>query len=143
MLHRPIFAALCFALLTLAIPLQADNYQQHDDLEVHFNAMPTTRLAPNIAEARGIQRSRLQGMVLISVRRDGESVPTRLRGHAIDGAGEAREINFREVRQGDFVNTIGTFRIEDLERLRFELEIQPRDGDTRYPIRFSERFHVD
>ncbi|MCK8516653.1 DUF4426 domain-containing protein [Methylonatrum kenyense] len=143
MRNRPIMALLCSVLLAAGSPLLADSYQQHDDLEIHYNAMPTTRLAPAIAEERGIQRSRLQGMVVISVQRDGKSVPARLRGHAIDGAGETRDIDFRKIRQGNFVNTVGTFRIDDLERLRFELEVQPRDDDARYPIRFSERFHVD
>lgn len=143
MLHRPLIVLFCAALLLLAMPLPADNYQQHGDLEIHYNAMPTTRLAPEIAEAYGIQRSRLQGMLMISVSRAGESVPARLRGHVVDGAGDTRAIDFREVRQADYVNTVGTFRIDDLERLRFELEVQPRDDDGRYPIRFSERFHVD
>lgn len=143
-MHRALSILPCLLALLLLMPAaHADRFEQHDDLEIHFNAMPTTRLSPEISEARGIPRSRLQGMVLISVLRDGESVPARLRGHVVDDAGDERDIQFREVREGDFVNTIGTFRINDLERLRFELEVRPRDGDARYPIRFSERFHVD
>lgn len=139
----PSYLILLAAMLSFSAPVPAERVERHGAVEIHYNAMPTTRLSPEVARSHDIQRSRLQGMVLVTVLHQGHPTPARVRGHAYTDGGERRDIRFRELRDGDAVSSIGTYRVDELERLRFELDVLPEVTDERYSLRFSERFFPD
>ncbi|MEX0730437.1 MAG: DUF4426 domain-containing protein [Aquisalimonadaceae bacterium] len=136
------FTALLLCLLLPSL-LLAERMERFDDYEIHYNAMPTTRLLPQVAQAYNLQRSRVQGLVMVTVLQDGRPVSASVRGNAYTDSGQQRDINFREVRDGDAVYNLGTYRISDLETLRFDLTVRPEMGDRAHPLGFREQFFVD
>ncbi|HEX5693313.1 MAG TPA: DUF4426 domain-containing protein, partial [Arenimonas sp.] len=80
--HRflAMIGALCA--LALALPVAAQNSVRSGDLVVHYNAVPTTSLTPDVARQYGITRSANRALVNVSVRRGtpgaDEAVPAQV-----------------------------------------------------------------
>lgn len=138
---RSAIMLVCLLLVPAVAP--AERMERFGDYEIHYNAMPTTRLLPQVAQAYSLQRSRVQGLVMVAVLRDGRPVRADVRGNAYTESGQQRDIRFQEVQEGDAVYNLGTYRIGDLETLRFDLSVRPEMGNRAHPLGFRERFFVD
>jgi acetyl-CoA acetyltransferase len=114
-----------------------------DGLEVNYSAMPSSRLAEDVASRYGIPRSRIQGLLLVSARRGPDNARLDVRGEAVDRRDRRQALQFREINSGGQVSYIALARVEAGELLRFELTVRERDASTRHPLRFSERFHAE
>jgi len=134
------------ALTLLGLPGLADAAGQmkfEDGLEVNYSAVPTSRLAEDVASRYGIPRSRIQGLVLVSARRGQDNVRLDVRGDAVDRRDRRQALQFREIGSDGQVSYISLVRVEAGELLRFDLTVRERDASTRHPLRFSERFHAE
>lgn len=65
-MSKALFALLLSAAL-FCIPAQAEQKQQVGDFAIHYIALSSTFLTPNIAKTYGIKRSRYTGLVNIAV----------------------------------------------------------------------------
>ena len=137
-------------LLLLAVPLTAaaENSTRSNGYTVHHNAIKSDFLAPEVAHAYGVQRSKYRGLVNISVIKEkagttGQSVPAKIVLKAANLNGVPKPINLREIREGDAIYYIDDFPVTDGEIVVFTLEVTP-EGETK-PIlaRFSQQFFVD
>lgn len=133
------------ALLLIAGAALAENLTRAGDYTIHHNALTTDVLAPEVARAYGIQRSRSRGMVNISIIREqagttGRSVHARVKLKARELTGQPREISLREIKEGDAIYYIADFPVAHREHLIFDIEAIP-EGETR-PIkaRFEQEF---
>lgn len=129
----------------LAIPAagHADGTASFGDYRIHYAAQPTARLQPDIARHYGITRSRVQAMVVISIKENDQPVAAHVSGNAYTDAGQQRDIRFRRVEAAGVVNHVGTFRVDHLETLRFEIDVRPETGQQSYPVRFRETFFME
>ncbi|MDR5866316.1 DUF4426 domain-containing protein [Halomonas koreensis] len=139
---------LAMALALAAPAAQAQQYEQHGDYQIHYNALNTSFLTPEVATATGIRRSRVTGMLNISVVEARDDASTRTVNALIDGrvsglTGQSRPLSFRTVRDGDSVYHIATFRIQEGEPMRFELEVRPDPDAPPAEIGFIQRFYID
>ncbi|ATJ81192.1 DUF4426 domain-containing protein [Halomonas beimenensis] len=135
--------------LLLAAPLaQAQQYEQYGDYQIHYNALNTSFLTPEVATAAGIQRSRAMGMLNVSVLEEQEDGTTRSVNARVDGkvsglTGQPLSLDFRAVRDGESLYHIATFRIHEGEPMRFELEVSPDPDAPPAEIGFVQRFYID
>ncbi len=129
--------------LGLALPLlvSAQQSSRFGDFEVHYSAMPTGLLNPQIAESYGILRSRTRGMIMITVLRDGQPVTARVDVMARDVNDDLSEIGARRVRDSDWVSYIGTFPVDEGEVLTFEITVNPHAGGGPFEMAFRQSFH--
>lgn len=132
-------------LALLALPLQAaaERYKEFGDYQVHYNAIATGLLQPDVARGYGIVRSRNRGLLTVTVLRDGEPVAARVSAEALNMQSQLRRIALQEVREGQAVYYIGTFPVDHLEKLRFRLDITPRGGDRELELVFDQRFYTE
>ncbi len=144
-------------LMTLMLALSAGLWmpdasaQQAEDLgayRVHYSAINTSQLSPEVARAFGIQRSTSRALLNLAVLRKRESAmdePTRARiqVEAVNIAGQRRPVEMREVTEQDAIYYIGTFRIHNEERITFQVQVDPEDspGPAR-SFRFQQQFFV-
>ncbi|QKT04238.1 DUF4426 domain-containing protein [Ectothiorhodospiraceae bacterium 2226] len=138
---------LAFVGLVLA-PLQAaaaaDRKQVFGNYVVHYNALLTDMLQPEVAQANNITRSRNRGMINIAVLRNGDNpmgtaVPARVSGQAVNLSGQLRTLRMREVREGDAVYYIAVFPVAGEETLDFSLEITPEGANAQpFNVRFRQ-----
>ncbi|HKJ94079.1 MAG TPA: DUF4426 domain-containing protein [Gammaproteobacteria bacterium] len=135
--------ALIVLLACVPLTAQAARFQRFGHDEVHYNIVPTGTLQPEIARRYHITRSRQRGLLTVAILRDGDPVRADVTATATDLNQQVREIDMREVREGQAIYYIGTFRANDGERLKFRITADTRRPDTDpYVIRFMQHFYA-
>jgi hypothetical protein len=145
---RTLFIATAILLLTLPVSAAAERSQDFGEFVVHFNAISTRFLAPEVANQYGIRRSPREGLLNIAVLRKimgsgVEPVVSRVEGSATNLAGQRSALSMRELREGTAIYYIDTFRVNNEETLKFDLTVTPKDSDETYNVRFRQQFFVD
>ena len=139
-----IIAAVVLGLATLAPQVAAYERAEHfDNYSIYYNAMASTRLAPDVANRYELQRSRIRGMLMITVLHDGEPVSARVDARALNPRDQLQTVRMREHADGEGIYSVGGFRMEDGERMRFEVRVRPEGHDQQYTLEFSERLFSD
>lgn len=115
---------------------------------VHYSAFNSSFLKPEVAKHYGIQRSNANGVVNIAVRRirevGTEAAISRVSGSVKNLLGQARPLEFTEVREGDAIYYIAQFRHSHREVLKFELELLPDMRSGPHKLSFNaELFYED
>lgn len=140
----PLLGPLLCLLLLGAGPAQAERMISAGAFEVHYNAIPTTQITPEVARAQGITRSAQRALVNIAVRhRVGQSdtaVTARVEGQARNDVGQTQTLWFREVREGDAIYYLAEPRIELETPIRFDIEVLPEGAERPIVLRFSDQF---
>lgn len=134
------------ALLLLAPPLLAEQAARFGDVEVHYNAMPTDELLPEVAKNYRIDRSRNRGMVTLSVLKKtplGVSQPVRAQVRVVlpTLTGQSVEVPVREIVEGTAIYYIGEFRITPPQTLKFRVTAQPEGGSQPLSFEFERAFY--
>mgnify|MGYP000016931512 CR=1 FL=1 len=127
----------------------AQQYAQVGDYQIHYSAISTDFLTPEVAQAYGIQRSVGLGLVNVSVleeQEDGSTVPVsaNIDGSVGELSGSDEEtMRFRTVRENDTINQISTFTLRHDEPMRFALDVRYDRNAEPETISFVERFYIE
>ena len=136
-------------LLAAWLPLaaMAENSTSIPGYIIHHNACTTDTLSPEVARHYQLTRSKNRGMLNVSVIKGvpgttGQSVRAKVTAQAANLAGQSREIELREITDGDAIYYIGDFRVTHQETLNFTLEITPEGSTESYTARLSQQFYI-
>jgi hypothetical protein len=143
MISRIIRLTVIAALAASAGPALAERFEQLGDYQVHYNALSTGALDPEIARSYDILRSRNRGLLTVSVLKAGKAIPARIQAEAVNLNSQLNRIAMREVQEGEAVYYIGTFPVAHREKLRFRLDIRPRGEDRKHELVFQQRFYTE
>jgi hypothetical protein len=151
MKHRAVLTHLATSLLLLglALPLQAQQYEQVGDYQIHYSAVSTSFLSPEVAETYGIQRSPAMALLNVSVLEELEDGSTRSTNAPVSGqvgtvgSESSSPLSFRSLRDGDTLSQIAVFRIQEDEPMRFDLEVRYDRNAAPAEISFIQRFYID
>jgi hypothetical protein len=134
-----------FALSLLPALGAAESSTTRGPYTIHYSALPSTLITPEVARDSGLTRSASRGLLNIAViKKDGDrefAVTAVIEAAATNHAGQRQSLRMREVRQGDAIYYLGEPRISDGERLDFELRISPEGADEPLLLRFAQSFH--
>lgn len=116
------------------------------DYSIHYQAVNSTFINADIARQYGIVRSDRRAFLNISVlknQEDGSSspVPAVVEGGKRNLLGQAGNIDFREIREGQAIYYIGEFDYSNAEIVRFRLEVTPEDSSSSYDISWETRMY--
>ena len=125
-----------------------ESVQRFGDYEIHFNALRTTQLTPQIAAEYGIVRSPNRAMLNISVlAREANgmtrAVTANVSASAINLTGQLKNIAMREIREDTAIYYIGETAIIDAETLIFTVEATPTGEGEPFTVRFQKQFFLD
>ena len=145
-LHRLLWPAA--VLWACSLPAGAERMLAAGAFEVHYNAIPTTQISPEVARAQGITRSAQRALVNIAVRRPDAgggdaAVAARVEGIACNDVGQTQTLWFREVREGSAIYYLAEPRIELESVIRFDIEVWPEGVTQPIKLRFSDQFFAD
>jgi hypothetical protein len=149
---RPIIQIVALAMMaSLAGPVAAQQAREFGNWRVHYNALNTRFLTPEVASAYGIQRSGSQAMLNITVVKKPASddamatpVAAAVEASAVNLTGQRRDIELREVRDQDAIYYIGAFRIHDQETLQFSVSVKPEGHDgPAETFEFQQQFFTE
>jgi hypothetical protein len=147
--HTHAVAALALLMAVLSPPLAAQQAEDIGQHWVHYNTFNTAFLTPEVARAYGIERSGQRSLLNIAVVRKNEAgldtpVQARVTATASNLAGQRRDLEMREIVDGDAIYYIASFRIHNRERLNFVVEVEPLDGASRrQTLRFQQTFYIE
>lgn len=137
-----IFAVLSIAFATVS---NAENMKKMNGINVHYIALSSTFLTPEIAKAYGIERSRYKGLVNISVLDNTqEGKPSKtviINGKARNDVGQIKSLDFTEVVEGDAVYYLAQVSYTNEETIYFDINIT--DKGKQHNLKFSQKFYVD
>lgn len=141
-----------FTALILLLPLAAMAGQstRFGDYTVHYNAVPSSFVEPEVAEAHGLTRSRSVGLLNISVvKKDHDEggpdkgVSANIEGHVTNNVQQRRRLSFQRVQEGDAVYYLSQFQFSEGELLIFNIEASPHGQKGTFPVRFSKELYSD
>jgi hypothetical protein len=140
-------------LLAFTSSVMADSEHQHwtdEGYVIHYNAVNTGFLEPNIAAQYKITRSKKQGMLNVSVRKGEKSKPFHTQpvkaivtAQALNLPAQLKGIDMVEVPDGDATYYIGLFGFYNAEKFTFSITVQPEMQDKKHTITFEQEFFVD
>lgn len=134
-----------------AAPLETN--KKFGDYEIFFNAIPSMTLLPDMAAKYRIERDPDIAYINITVfKKTGNNTVTRaakLSGTSSDLM-TSKPLEFREMREADFIGYIAQVRYNNREVLRFDVRIQPElnTGEiapigSPFAISFTRKFYVE
>ncbi|HXW09961.1 MAG TPA: DUF4426 domain-containing protein [Steroidobacteraceae bacterium] len=125
-----------------------DTHQDFGNFEVHYNAVRTDQLTPDVARAYSIERSGnrvLLNVSMLAKSPDGRTTPTDgvVKATAYNLNGQLKNLEMRRVQEGSSVYFIGEVGISGNEILVFDIDATPRDGSGAYSVKFKREFFAD
>ena len=146
--QRQVFSWFVLLALLLPIPASAENSKDFGDFVIHYNAMATDMVPPEVARKYRITRSQNRGMVNITVLKKvlsspGQPVHARVEVNARNLAGQGRTIRMREIREGNAIYYIGEFGVANEETLNFAVRARPQGSQETVEVSFSQDFYTN
>ena len=126
----------------------AEQKIEDDNYIVHYSAVNTTMLTPQVAKASGITRSRKRGMINIAVQKKQssgkiEGVMAQLAGKVSNLIGQQRTLEFNIITEGSAIYYLAEFFIDNGERLSFDINVQPTPQYRGLKVSFDQTFYID
>lgn len=134
-----------------AMPAQAldETFKDFGNYEVHYNALRTDELTPDIARNYGIQRSGNRVMLNVTVlRKEAEHAPRQpveaaVNVDAYNLSGQLKDLQMRRVSEGDAIYYIGDVSIAGSEILVFDISVTPTGESTPFNVKLKREFVSD
>jgi hypothetical protein len=126
--------------------LGEDNQVRDGDLVVHFNTFSAATLAPEIARQYRIPRAQNYGIVNISVRRgevaSSQPVKAKVTGFGRNLLSQVKDLDFREIEEKGAVYYIASFRFDNEEKIKFDIQVTPEGRDKPIRVTFENQFYT-
>lgn len=136
--------ALLVAALTLVASAAAhsEQFEKFGEWQIHYNAIPSTFLAPAIASQYGVTRSGYQGLLNIAIvhQDTGAATTANVTGQVLNPLGQPQKLAFKEIKENDAIYYLAQFSHTNQEMLRFTIDIE-KDGKT-HQLTFNQAFDV-
>ena len=118
------------------------------DYVLHYNALSTDQLPPQVAKGYGIVRSKNRALLNISIIKKvegtpGTPVPGSVSAHATNLTGQLKNLTLRQVTDGDAVYYIGELSVANGETLMFDVSATPLNESSRFNVKFKRQFFTD
>jgi hypothetical protein len=115
------------------------------DFQLHYNAVRTDVLTPEVARAYGIDRSAnrvLLNVSLLHENPDGTTTPVdgMVTATAYNLNGQLKQLTMRRITEATSVYYIGEVAISGNEILVFDISVVPPDQTTKFSVQFKREF---
>jgi hypothetical protein len=134
---------------TVAPAMPAEQtFKEEGDYEVHFNALRTDQLTPEVARAYGIRRSSNRVMLNVTIlKRQAPHTPRKpvegdVQVDAYNLNGQLKNLEMRRVSEGDAIYYIGELSISGTEILVFDISVTPAGETTPITAKLKREFQA-
>ncbi|HIP76428.1 MAG TPA: DUF4426 domain-containing protein [Psychromonas hadalis] len=145
---KPFYLLLVLIFTFISQSTYAEQAKEFGDLQVHYIALPSTFLQPNIAKQYNLKRSKYMGLVNISVLskiRDLKAQKAVLTGTGKNLIGQTVKLSFQEIVEGDSIYYIATYPFTNEEIVKFQVNIKTgsKEDSKTNVLKFQHKFYVD
>jgi len=127
----------------------AQQAEVFDDYTVHYNALSSSMISPEVAKAYGIRRSESRALINISVLKNTENqlpvaVKATVTASGRNLTGQTREVEMREINEGgDAIYYIGELSVRNMETFDFSVMVTPEGQSKPFNIKFRQQFFTE
>jgi len=140
---------LLLAALVFATDSAAQQSQDFGDYVVHYNALNTNLIPPQVAQAYGIARSANRALLNVTVLKKvmdtpGSPTSAKVTASGTNLTGQRREIELREIKEpGGAVYYVGEFPVHNLETYLFDVLVGVEGEAQPLEVRFKQQFFTE
>ena len=129
--------------LLFSYQVNAEQKRVLGNWDVHYIALNTTFLTPQVAKQYGIVRSKFNALINISVldRKDKTAQSPVLTGEAKNLLGVIKKLTFKQVTEGKSIYYLAVLPFSDREQYRISIDIN--DGLEQKTLKFQHKFYAD
>ena len=146
---KKLLLGLIFLAAFLPLSIMAQQAQEFGEYTVHYNALNSSLISPEIATAYNIRRSSSRGLINISVLKTGDDgVATAVAATVITTGrnltGQTRTVKMREINEGEgAVYYIGELSVRNMETFDFTVVVTPIDLNKPLTVKFRQQFYTE
>jgi hypothetical protein len=116
--------------------IKGDRQEKFGDVTVHYNTFNSTFLTPDIAKAAGLTRGKNQGVINVSVLKDGKPQTAEVNGTVKDLTSQSVSLNFKQITEQGAVYYIAQYPVDQQETRTFQINV--KTGDKINTINFNQ-----
>ena len=138
-----------FGMLIYSVSSFAQQSQDFGDYVVHYNALNTNLIPPQVAQGYGIKRSSSRALLNVTVLRKvmntpGTPVKAQVKAAGTNLTGQRRDIEIREISdQDEAVYYIGEFPVHNMESYQFTIEVTVDGESDPLMVKFRQQFYTE
>ena len=127
----------CLSVTAMAADaIKGERQETFGDVTVHYNTFNSTYLTPDIAKSAELIRSKTQGVINISVIKDGKPQMAQVSGSVKDLTSQSVPLTFKQITEQGAVYYIAQYPVPQQETRTFEIKVQT--GDKINTINFNQ-----
>ncbi|MBV4521428.1 DUF4426 domain-containing protein [Pseudomonas sp. SWRI74] len=127
----------CLSVTAMAADaIKGERKETFGDVIVHYNTFNSTFLTPDIAKSAELIRSKNQGVINISVIKDGKPLMAQVSGTVKDLTSQSVPLNFKQVTEQGAIYYIAQYPVPQQETRTFDIKVQT--GDKINTINFNQ-----
>ncbi len=139
------FAVMLACMTLLAGRAVAEQSQDFGEYVVHFNAVTTDLLSPEMASHYNIQRSSNKALLNITVLKKvlgaaASPVEAKVSASAVNLTDQYRDIAMRKLEEDGAIYYLGTMSVDNQETYDFTVNITPKGREQPFVVRFRQQF---
>jgi hypothetical protein len=138
-----------FGMFAISSGAEAQQSQDFGDYVVHYNALNTNFIPPQVAQGYGIKRSSSRALLNLTVLKKvmdnpGTPVSAKVTASGTNLTGQRRDIETRELKDSEgAIYYIGEFPIHNLETYNFKVEVDIEGEDEPLVVKFRQQFYTE
>ena len=146
---KTLMKTLIAMLLLTSVPAAAQQAQEFGDYMIHYNALRSSMLTPEIARAYDIRRSDSRAFINISILKGNDdqtssAVKAEVSATGRNLTGQTRKVEMREIDEGDgAIYYIGELSVRNMETFNFTVLVTPEGNSTPYTLKFQQQFYTE
>jgi hypothetical protein len=128
-----------------SLPAVAQQAMEFDDYTIHYNALSSSLITPEVAKAYGIRRSDSRALINISIlNKGGDASKAHVTATGRNLTGQTRNVDMREISEGDgAIYYIGELSVRNMETFDFTVLVTPDGNDKPYTVKFRQQFYTE
>ena len=127
----------CLSVTAMAADvIKGERKETFGDVTVHYNTFNSTYLTPDIAKSAELIRSKNQGVINISVLKEGKPLMAQVSGSVKDLTSQAVPLKFKQITEQGAIYYIAQYPVDQQEVRTFEIKVQT--GDKINTINFNQ-----
>jgi hypothetical protein len=148
-MKQPVMSILVLAALFFSAAVPAQQSQDFGEYVVHYNALNTNLIPPEVAQAYGIVRSSNRALLNVTVLKKvmdtpGTPVSANVTASGTTRTGPRRELELREIKEpGGAIYFVGQFPVHNLETYIFDVTVAIEGESEPLDVRFKQQFYTE
>jgi hypothetical protein len=146
---KPLLLTLALLALAFSGLARAQQSQDFGNYVVHYNALNTNLIPPQVAKGYGITRSSSRALLNVTVLKKvmdtpGTPVTAAVKASATNLTGQLRELGIRELDDAEgAIYYVAEFPVHNLETYRFEITVSVTGEAEPLVVRFIQQFYTE